>query len=784
VTGSRALTLLPLGDTGWSVWSECELRSAGLPVSAVEVLFDDLLERQAWRAETSEAEPFRTAYAQAEARLTEAVSRASTDRLFTEMIAWQNPEFVRTCIGGISAGRAARPAVRRRRELKIASYLQRYALKNDTIGFFGPVCWARLTDSPRGIDARCGTSLTADRRVYFEYWAVDAVAQALAADAAIRPWLRPRASAADVRIGDAVHRPYGAPVQLTPAEAEAYGLCDGSRSVREIARLTGAGAGGTALEPMPPELARLCEAGLVWLGFDVPIGIRSERRLRREACSIGDPAARTRAIAVLDELCAARDAVSRAAGDTGELLDAVDLLDKTFERVTGQQAGRRPGETYAGRRIVYEDTRRDVDVRLGRPLLDAMAAPLGLVLDSARWFTGHLADAYRQRFDEIYERRRTAGGNAEVTFASLLSSATPDLAFSFSELAPMVAAAVPELQRRWAQVLRLPTGARRHEVRSGEIAGAVRELFPRAAPRWSSAIHHCPDIIVAAPSADAVDRGDFLLVLGELHLATNTLDWSALDLHPDPAAVWTADQRDRGGARILPVPAKASAEVNTRIYPPTIVSPEYTYWTMHAGNTGAPGPILPGAGLTVHRHDGRLVVRTPRDGEPLDLIEMLGEYISAAIMNAFRPVAATALAPDSAPGSAPVSYRPRVTIDRMVIARSSWSFAPSGIEWAFVRDPADRYRAAQYWRRAFALPRRAFYRVVVEAKPLFIDFTSIPLVNLLATAVRHAAEEDAAAPLSLTEMLPDLTDHWLCGADGAAHTSELRLVMVEGDRAR
>jgi hypothetical protein len=784
VTAPREVALLPLGDTGWSLWSECELRSAGLPAALAGMLFDELLEQEASRAGTRDAESFRAAYARAEGRVTEAIARACANGLFTEMIAWQNPEFARTCVAGITAGRAARPAVRRRRELKIASYLQRYTLRNETIGFFGPVCWARWTGSPRALELRSGASLTAARRTYFEYWAVEAVAAALAEDVAVRPWLKPRASSADVLIGTCVHRPYGEPVPLTRAEAEAYQLCDGSRTLRELARLSGTGADGAdgAAAGMPGELARLIEAGLVCVGFDVPVGVRSERWLRREVCSIGDPAARRRALAVLDELSAARDEVSRAAGDTGELLGALDLLEKTFERVTGRPASRRSGEAYAGRRIIYEETRRDVDVRLGHPLIDAMAAPLGLVLDSARWFTGHLAEAYLKRFEEIYERRRASSGDADVTLASLLSAATPDLAFSFRELAPLVAAAVPELQRRWAQALRLPPGARRHVVRSGEIADAIRRLFPRSAPRWSSAVHHCPDVMVAAPSAAAVDRGDFLLVLGELHLASNTLDWSALDLHPNPAAVWAADLRDRGGARVLPVPAKASDEVNTRIYPPTILSPDYTYWTMHAGNTGAPGPILPGAGLTVHREDHRLVVRTPH-GAAIDLLEMLGEYVSAAIMNAFAPIASAVPEPAPAPGSALTGYRPRVVIDRMVIARSSWSFAPSRVAWAFVKDPADRYRAAQSWRRAHELPRRAFYRVVVETKPLFIDFTSITLVNLLAAAIRRAAEEDESAPVSLTEMLPDLGGQWLRGADGAAYTSELRLVLTDGGRA-
>jgi hypothetical protein len=49
----------------------------------------------------------------------------------------------------------------------VASYLQRYCVKNDTIGFFGPVGWLTLNPQTQSITARPGPDLLAARTVYF-----------------------------------------------------------------------------------------------------------------------------------------------------------------------------------------------------------------------------------------------------------------------------------------------------------------------------------------------------------------------------------------------------------------------------------------------------------------------------------------------------------------------------------------------------------------------------------------------------------------------------------------
>lgn len=84
-----------------------------------------------------------------------------------------------------------------------------------------------------------------------------------------------------------------------------------------------------------------------------------------------------------------------------------------------------------------------------------------------------------------------------------------------------------ELQRefaaRWGRILAVPEGAREVTVSTADIETAVRERFASGGDGWTTARYLSPDVLIAAESTEAIERGDFTLVLGELHMASNTL---------------------------------------------------------------------------------------------------------------------------------------------------------------------------------------------------------------------------------------------------------------------
>ena len=338
-------------------------------------------------------------------------------------------------------------------------------------------------------------------------------------------------------------------------------------------------------------------------------------------------------------------------------------------------------------------------------------------------------------------------------------------------------ASIDELQRRWQQVLGPPQSARRHQVSADAISARAAECFPRRPVAWSGARQHSPDIMIAAASPADVERGDFLLVLGEIHLAANTLEgrlW--VEQHPDPARLIAAEQADRGPRRIVAIQAKDNPNVTSRLSPPSaLLGPGHLYWSASSIDSFDPpesDTVLPSAAMSVTRRDGELVVQVMPSGTELDFFEVIADIMIDVVINSFQL-------------AAPAVHRPRVMIDRFVLSREQWTFQVADSRWAFAKDERERFRLARRWRQLHDLPERVFYRVPVEVKPTAADFRSIVLVNLLAKHIRQT-EAAGHAEFTVTEMLPDLGQLWLTDREGRRYSSELRIIaydgMTEGDQ--
>ncbi|MET9621860.1 lantibiotic dehydratase [Streptomyces sp. NPDC006464] len=774
MTPTNAPHLVPLGGSGWSVWRDSALRSAGFPARLAADLADHGLARvaDAHGAGTADAAEYAAAFTEAEARLSATVRRMAADPLFREAVTWQNRALVANCLDKAAAGEP-RNVRGRNHEMTIVGHLQRYALKNDTIGFFGPVGWAAFTDHPVPLRVTAGDRLLARRTVYFENWAIDAVARKLSADPTLQPWIAPRRDPG-VRVdGLLAHRPEKLPLPLTAAEAALLTACDGDRTVRELAReLVGAPGHFATDGDLLTTVQRLTEHGVVAFDLEGPIEAWPETTLRKKLGRIGEPTLRDTALAVLDRLTVARDGVAAAAGDAERLTAAMDRLNTVFQEITGEAAVRHHGRIYAGRTVVYEDTVRDVHAELGAPLRDDLSGPLGLVLDSARWLVNRIGAEYTEVLTGIHQRWVGRTGTPEMPLTRLLGAATPHMYFSPRSLSAPVRRAVADFQERWQRVLdgadELGTSAARRSFDSRRLADRVRAQFPAAPPAWATAIHHAPDLMIAAASPEAVADGDYQMVLGELHASFNSLESRLfVEQHPLPDTVRAADAADHAGRRIYLVPPKDWLPVTSRLAPPSAtLAPDTTCWTLRTPSVHPTGTPLALADLFVHEEQGLLVVRDGSGSFEAPLLEMLSESLSTLSVNSFKPF-------PSRP------HRPRITVDRLVVAREAWSFRAADLAWAALKKEPARYLGARAWRAGHGLPERAFYKSPLEDKPVFVDFTSLALVNMFAKAVRQAAEADQDAAIGLTEMLPDTDGTWLADHQGERYTAELRVIALD-----
>jgi hypothetical protein len=617
--------LMPLAGE-WALWRDIAVRTAGFPVSGLGV-FGSPDEQASLRA-------------------------VASDPLFQTAVIWQNRPAMHNAVGKIAAGAAAPGSRQRRREETVASYWQRYCAKNDTIGFFGPLAWGRLTDRGPAMQTRCA-NLVSESTVHFEAWAIQALAESL-----------------------------------------------------------------------DPSLA-------------APAGPHAERDLRTQL-ERSRPALRQRGLAALDRMERCRSAAA-CATTPAALGQALADLDLVFEELTGQPATRRPGQTYAARTLLYLDCMRDLDLTAGPALRDELAATLPPLLAGARWYSGQVYQAARQLIGQ------SAAGSQSPRLDHVLAEVLPAL----QQLPQVAAAANRDLQRRWSLLLTDPDPA--------TIGTRAEAAFADYTPAWPISVYQSADIQIAAPSLAAINAGDYLCVVGDFHPGANPLGQALFATrHPDRERFLASIASDAGTLSLL-IPPRDSGLQTTRNMP-AITRPA----DVHVAAT--PRDRMPDGYRTLQAAD--LVVHgenvTTLDGSwQTPLAHLLWLPMLVAGVHAYDPFPA-----DPASG-----HSPRITISRTVWRRETWHVSAA--------QGPPHPEAAAGWARDRGMPRQVFALSPGETKPVYVDFESPVLTQILCRQLRRAAADFPGQPARFTEMLPASQDCWLADEHGQRYTSELRLVAVD-----
>lgn len=712
---------------------------------------------------------FRASFEHASGEVSKAILDIAGGDRFREAILWQNRSAVHCSLDALlqmPADLSAYGSDRKRREALIANYLQRYCLKNDTIGFFGPVGWAEFGTEGEALTADPGPDLLARRRVYFEVWGMDALAETLTSDERFQPWIAPRRMSFAWLEGTTLHAWPKEPMQLDEVQVDLFNSCDGRLTAKEIAgRLLGAETFRDEAQVFDG-LQELEALGVVSWKFEAPLSSYPERSLREQFARIGDPHLRAEAESKLDQLEAARTVVAESAGNARRLDDALNSLEETFTSITGAEATRAAGRTYAGRTLVYEDCRRDAEIKLGPAAVRALGEPLSLLLQSAKWLTYAVAEAYRQKFVELFDKLTRESGVAEVEFNQFWSASRGML---FDDKESLVKPVASEFQQRWAALLNVPQDERRVDYSSATLRRRVEAAFSAPRSGWLSARYHNPDVMIAATDVDAVRRGDYLFVMGELHVAANAIGVPLfMEQHESPEELFKAFDSDMPEPRLMPLVPKYWPAITSRLMLSLDTPRDYRLEMAPGPYDVPPSRIVTSGQLVVTRKaTGQLVVRA-RDGRvSFDVVEAFANVLAGEVANHFKPLP-------------PAEHSPRVTFDRLVVCRETWRFPASDVWFAFEKEAADRFAEARRWAGAHELPRFVFVKAAVETKPFYVDLAGPVYVESLAKAIRRCVDQGLGEEaVVVSEMLPGPGESWLPDADDERYSCELRMVALD-----
>lgn len=769
--------LIPLPGTGWSIWRDAVLRTTGFPADGLLRLAaaDCASVADAYLDGRADEADFAAALRQAIARGSRELHAIASDPLLREAVTWQNRSALSALDGIVKAGpEPARKTKHRYRERMVVRYWQRYCGKTETIGFFGPVCWAVIDPAVPSATVWPGPALLRDRRVFLEHWALASYADRISADPRVRLWLPPALSP-QLNLDGARVVDLARSIEVSPAEQAVLALCDGRRPALQVARVVLAQPGSPLRTEQDVYLAlgRLAERGLLRWHLDLPVSDQAAGVLACRIAAIGDAELREQVTAGLAELLAGRDMVAAAAGDPAKLAATLDAADASFTRLTGTAARHRHGEMYAARTICVEDTTRDLQVVIGGEILEAVARPLGILLQGARWVSATIAQAYLAELHELYAELAAELGTPCVPLGQLWFLAQGLFYGAPPRPADRI---IAEYGRRLCELYGFRPDSEagsRLTLTSDELSTRVASLFPATWPGYTLARIHSPDLMIGARDVGALRRGEFTVMLGELHVAMATCA-SALFVngHPDPARLRAAWAADVGTDRVQLLVPEGWPRNTVRLQL-ALGQPDEP----QIGFTPAPGAdpdrLLPVTAMSVTDQDGVLVATAP-GGRSWTLAELFSRSLSEISVDAFKQALSA-------------RHVPRISIDRLVVARETWQATAGEVAAAFAGriEEADRYLAVRRWRRELGLPERVYVSIGTETKPVFADLTSPFYVSSLAAMVRAAMVDGGGeVPTTVTEMLPDCGDAWVPDTAGHGYLSELRLHAIDPQHPR
>jgi Lantibiotic dehydratase, N terminus len=699
-------------------------------------------------------------------RLSATVKNLAGHPRFLEALMWQNRRVLETAIEPLCEPTTQeRRSKRRQHEGLLVSYLQRYCAKNDTIGFFGPMGWARFQEAGPAVSATAGKELIASSEVYFEDWTIESLARSIEKMDGAKLWLVPRRNPLIAMEGETLHLADGSAVDLSREAALVLARCDGIHTAQEIATdlIFDSMDLFNSEDQALSILADLEQDGLIAWGIQLPGGPQALAALHAAVAKIEDIQLRRKIESSVDQLETCRKAVAGAAGKSRELLRAFVDLETTFTQLTGASSHRAAGLTYAGRSLLYQDCQRDYKLELGPEILEAIGRPLALFLESTNSLLGEIAALFDRTCRRIYRRLVSEGGDPVVRGNRFWHCLEPELLAIQGE----AESAAARLQQKWLDLLAFSTAARRVDYAVEELAPRVNALFPRSSAAWLPSIYSSPDIMIAAPDVAAINEGRYLAVLGELHLSANTLSSTLfVSQHPDPEHMLRAREQDIEPPLIFLLPPKHLPRLTTRtqtgLYSPHDLGLDFS---LHS--SPLPGiKNLAMADLLVVEEEGELVVRSSNGQFRASVTDAFAQFLSALVQPLFRILPA-------------IRHTPRLTCERLVFARESWCFDASECSFAWEKQESACFLEARRWARQNLIPRLVFVKTPNETKPVFLDCASIASINLFCKSVRACHESSKGGPIRITEMVPAPGDCWLVDCHGQRYTSELRLVVKD-----
>ena len=267
------------------------------------------------------------------------------------------------------------------------------------------------------------------------------------------------------------------------------------------------------------------------------------------------------------------------------------------------------------------------------------------------------------------------------------------------QLPPELGDLVEEFHQRFGRALADPDPA--------TIGVRAEAAFGDHEPAWPLSPFQSVDVQIASRGEAALAAGDYLAVVGDVHLGNNPLIQGVFaHRHADPAALLSRVTATAGPGMPVMLPPWSPTMALTRV---ACRAPPTTWCTSRS----CPRPARRAARRTWHPTELQV------DGA--DLVDRTGE-LRVPLVDAFwLPIFVSgmrvfSLLPEE-------DHSPRVTVGGTVLRREGWSIRAGEIP--------DRAEDVPAFARDRGMPRRLFTKSPLERKPMYLDTDSAVLSRIL-----------------------------------------------------
>lgn len=650
---------------------------------------------------------------------------------------------------------------RKRQRIKLAwSYIQRFCTKNDTVSFFGPIVWGSFNNkSSKEITCKpvdSNKDWIVKKNIKFEYWVVSRLISVISEDLQNDTPLKLNNGCSLLK--NTLYYPLNKSKKLSLLQNEIIEIINYSKDISYSDLILIFLNKGYDKKQIIKVLDVFLLKKVLIRTFNIPSNLE---------CPLFDLSSKINKITnkynnikikkwlgMINDLEGFRNSFEKA-----ELTERKSIIEKIYKLLNKADidTDRSKGSMYIGRYPIYEDCLRNVKIELSHNISKNIQNDLEPIMSLYSSLVDEVSKKIHQKYLYCWKEISIESSNNDIDFLSFISNLQKEINTN------TIIAELRELIRKsWLNIVGSNDSNSDIELTSKHINKLITLISTPNVDNLNikhfSSGTHSPDFMISSKSVEDINKGNYEIVIGEIHPAVHTVSQPVAQ----PFCPYQAEIKEeiknikRGKVTIV----ADSAQSYQRSHIDWINFPNLNRIILPSGVFDENSNSVRSGSCFIVNENGNLLVKSKEDAD-------ISENLLTVIPTHLHQVC-FALANDIIGKN----INSRIRYKNIVVKRKSWIINGSELPLENkIIDNSENFLKWQHWKEGNSMPRYVFVKNPSEQKPIFVDFYNPFSLELL--SYMSNKNED----MFFTEMYPDAKNLWLNDENGR-YCSEFRTSYV------